>query len=51
MTNKGKSGAAPKQDSDGIHANYRDPKKTPLKFTIGSSGDKNVKIELNKSGT
>lgn len=39
------------KDTSGIHANYREAARTPLKFTIPSGGDKNLKIELNKSGT
>jgi len=45
---KSKSSSKP---GGGIHPNYGTVEKTPLTWEIPSSGDRNIKLELNKSGT
>lgn len=44
-------GGAPKPSGPAIHPNYESVEKTPLTWEIPSGGDKNIKLELNKSGT
>ncbi|MCS6975695.1 MAG: carboxypeptidase-like regulatory domain-containing protein [Gemmatales bacterium] len=44
-------GGAPKPTGPAIHPNYESVEKTPLTWEIPSGGDRNIKLELNKSGT
>jgi len=44
-------GGPPKPTGPSIHPNYESVEKTPLTWEIPSGGDRNIKLELNKSGT
>jgi hypothetical protein len=44
-------GGPPKPAGPTIHPNYETVDKTPLTWEIPSGGDKNIKLELNRSGT